>query len=739
MLSQNTPSFMTAKQAFVALNTITSKLDRTTLPRLPPLEGYDGYEQFMEQVELWKKWIQFEKDDPLVLKESVKRDEQEEWLKRVIYAYKQAVMALRFWPETWYDAAEFCYANGMEKEGDDFLSKGIDANPESCLLAFKRADRLETTSNDESDPRKRGSMVRAPYDALLKTLYGLRETIEGRAEKSIAQIHANFAEQTQEEDQRDEDEDDEVRNDAAKERKQAMEDEIKAVQSQLNNQVETIKKTISATWIALMRAMRRIQGKGNPPKGDGSKEPGYGFRGAFAEGRTHMGQQTSDFFIEAGLMEHYIYHDPAGTRILEKGVKLFPDDENMALAFMKHLIDKDDVTSMSISFDPPLLTADNIHSDARASFQSVIAHFTKKSENNNKAKQLFFFFHDYESRFGDLSQIKRLEDRMAELYPEDPKLQLFASRWQSAKADGSKFSPTSARFIISPAVQTKKAEKQPPSDVGGVQRTTSTIEGVVASAVNSPRPASLQVSNSPKRAYQADESDTDIQQGPPRKFQRGESPLKGAAGRRLAAAAAGRTVSNLAGGATTPTPLPRDLAFLLSILPKSSLSGHLAGKLDVNKLVTVMSGVDVSRPPPATISVIQTQAQAPVPRPLSSVHPPLPQPLQSPVGATGYASQQSSVQRPGTGYQQYAPAATAAAAAAPPPQPQQQPPVAQYGGYGTPLPPSTGAPYQGYTPAQPPAQYSSYPPAQPPPAQYPPPPPTQQSGYTPQGYYQGYR
>lgn len=319
---------------------------------------------------------------------------------------------------------------------------------------------------------------------------------------------------------------------------------------------------------------------------------------------------------------------------------------------------------------------------------------------------------------------------MAELYPEDPKLQLFASRWQSTNADGSKFSPTSTRFVISPAAQTKKAEKRPASDAGGAQHALSNVEGVGASAVNSPRPASLQFSNSPKRPYQADESDTDVQQGPPRKLQRGESPLKGAAGRRLAAAAAGRTLSNLTGGAIAPAPLPGDLAFILSVLPKSSLSGHLASRLDVNKLVSVMRGVDVSRPPPTSLGL----AQAPAPSPLSSVHPPLPQSLQSPVGAPTYGTQQPAVPRPGTGYQPYSPAATV-----PPSQAQQQPPVPQYGSYGAPQPPSTGASYQGYAPAQPPAQYSSYPPAQPPPSQYPPPPPTQQGGYAQQGYYQGYR
>jgi cleavage stimulation factor subunit 3 len=68
-------------------------------------------------------------------------------------------MALRFWPEIWVDAAEWCYSNSLEKDGDEFLAAGIIANPESCLLAFKHADRLElTVSTDISKgPAERGA------------------------------------------------------------------------------------------------------------------------------------------------------------------------------------------------------------------------------------------------------------------------------------------------------------------------------------------------------------------------------------------------------------------------------------------------------------------------------------------------------------------------------------------------------------------------------------------------------
>lgn len=82
--------------------------------------------------------------------------------------------------------------------------------------------------------------------------------------------------------------------------------------------------------------------------------------------------------------------------------------------------------------------------------------------------------------------------------------------------------------------------------------------------VNSPRMSHLlPATNSPKRPL----DDADNEQNQPRKMVRGESPLKGAAGRRLDAARR----NNAAGGGNTPiagpAPLPREINFLLGIIP----------------------------------------------------------------------------------------------------------------------------------------------------------------------------
>jgi hypothetical protein len=58
---------MSAKSANIALDNITRNLKRHNLPRLAPAPGFDGDEEYREQVEIWKKWIAWEKEDPLVL------------------------------------------------------------------------------------------------------------------------------------------------------------------------------------------------------------------------------------------------------------------------------------------------------------------------------------------------------------------------------------------------------------------------------------------------------------------------------------------------------------------------------------------------------------------------------------------------------------------------------------------------------------------------------------------------
>lgn len=335
-MQEVSPSYMTARTAITELQNITRDLKRATMPVLPPVPGAEGDVEFERQVELWKRWIEWEKDDPLVLKD----EDDAAYKKRILFVYKQALMALRFWPDMWHDAAEFCFSTDQEQEGDEFLKQGIAANPESVLLALKQAVRIETTSaggQDETSIIERGAAVRAPYDKVLDALYDLCVKNKEREQAGEARLREGAAQNEVKQEDATNDEEEEEGN-AKPKASTAVDAAVEAWKKDIAAQIKLLHKTITFVWIALLRAMRRVQGKG----ADGKLVAGS--RGAFQDGR-RRGRNTSDFYIANALIEHHCYQEPVAAKIFERGVKLFPEDDNIALEYIKHLISKNDLTS----------------------------------------------------------------------------------------------------------------------------------------------------------------------------------------------------------------------------------------------------------------------------------------------------------------------------------------------------------------------------------------------------------
>ncbi|RFU29247.1 hypothetical protein B7463_g7106, partial [Scytalidium lignicola] len=554
-LQEKSPAYMSARSANTAIENQTQGLARTTLPRLPPALGFEGDQDYLHQVELWKRWIQWEQEDPLVLK----ADELDVYKQRILYVYKQAIMALRFWPEMWVDSAEWCFANGMDKEGDTFLDDGIAANPESCLLSFKKADRLESNlSESDGGPTEKGAIVRAPHDKLLDSLYDLIKQLKVREERDLVRLEESSAIDDSisaiiSKAAEDDDEESEASDKVARE--EAKANQRKAIQDGYAMQTKLLQKTISFVWIALMRAMRRIQGKGSIKDG--------GSRKILSDARAR-GKLTSDVYVANALIEHHVYKDPAGTKIFERGAKLFPEDENFILEYLKHLLSIGDTTN------------------ARVTFETAVSRLTAKPELLPKAKVLYSYFHKYESQYGELSQIKKLESRMAELYPDDPKLLRFSQRYS---VEG--FDPTAVRLIVSPKAQMKlktvMQSIEQPTSVQNSPRPQFLQEA-------SPRPYVPQITNSPKRPFPIEDIESDMNR--PRKLARGESPLKGAAGRRLdqqkrMQAATPTWQSN----GPPPFVIPRDITFLLSIIPRAEF--YNAARFKADALVRLLAHTPV--------------------------------------------------------------------------------------------------------------------------------------------------
>ncbi len=190
---------------------------------------------------------------------------------------------------------------------------------------------------------------------------------------------------------------------------------------------------------------------------------------------------------------------------------------------------------------------------------------------------------------------------MAELFPEDPRLSRFASRYS-----GEGFDPMSVRLIVSPTAQMRpknimqSIEQQQPSFHNSPR------PQYVQEVSKSPRPQYLQATNSPKRPFPTEDLDSDANR--PRKLARGESPLKGAAGRRLdQQKRLQQSQGTPAWQSSSSFVVPRDITFLLSIIPRPEL--YTATKFSPESLVRLLRETIV--PDYSTWKTARDESQAP--------------------------------------------------------------------------------------------------------------------------------
>lgn len=584
-IQEQSPYYVEARKAKVQLDQKLEGLDRKSLPRLPPIYGCAGEDEFGTQVEKWRAWIAWERDeDPLVHKGT----NDAEWRKRVLYAYRQATLSLCFYPNIWFEAASWCFAQGnndeMQKEGEKILEQGIAMNPESVLLAMMKADRVESsleTGNTDEILVRNGDKLDVPYETLHTALYALRNRMVEKDKRAIAQIQEYFASLPEEVPTQVQDDEDDEDSSAEKpktreEQKKAQTDAVKAASS---GQLEILKRTISYVWVAKMRAFRRVQGQGRPFK-KGEPPGPKGLRGIFADARPR-GFLSSDVYIASALMEWYCYRDPAATKIFERGMKLFPTDEIFVVEYLKHLIAVGDFTNPRVVFEGTVAKVMNS------------ADFTQE-QKRDKCRPIFVFMHDYESKYGDLAQIHKLEKRMADLYPEESDVNRFSNRFSIPTFDA-----MHTQLLLSPT-QAQPMTDMPmtanaPQAMLSIEERRSPKGPEILLGPNGPYVAS------PKRPLE--DSDTD---NPQRKFMRAESPLKGAAGMRMAgkptiATAGGGggggfatktfVPANIAAAQTGPTPLPPTIEWFLRILP--SATSYNGVRFDPSKLVQFMPTINL--------------------------------------------------------------------------------------------------------------------------------------------------
>lgn len=329
-LAEKSAIYMTARSSLKELQNLTSGLDRSSLPHKRRWVRNED-----RQVQLWRHWISWEEKNPLEATEtSVVQS-------RVKFAYKQAVMTMWFYPEIWFEAADYAmHQEDGTKEALEILDQGMKANPTSALLFFKAAEALEAAGQKEN--------ARKMYQGLLDNLKSQLIKLEAKLEHFKPENGENS-------------------NSSSK-------------AASIQKLVDSKCLEITFTYIALMKAVKRMDSIAQA-------------RQIFSECRK-LNYSTFHIYIASASMELRNDKPDIATKIFEIGLKRFSLDVNYIKAYIDFLIRINDDTN------------------ARALFETSITKIDPK-----EAKALYEQFLEYEAKFGELSSLKKLEDRYKALYP----------------------------------------------------------------------------------------------------------------------------------------------------------------------------------------------------------------------------------------------------------------------------------------------------------------------------------
>lgn len=326
-INEKSGSCQNARQCQTVLENLMRGLDRSSVPKSGPRDEY--------QVRAWKKWIDWEKSNPLGT------DNKSDTNKRLLYCLKQAVMSLQFVPEIWFLAAEYCFDDPLLKtEALQFLKDGLSLNPNSSLLAFRLAEYYER----EADAGKMRSIYEEHIEALTKERTAL---LEADAEADVSLLSTQ----------------------------------------------------ISIAYSVYMKAVKRFEGI----------KPG---RMVFKKAR-NTGFATYHIYVASALMEfHHNKNPTVATNVFELGLKYCGSNAAYVQHYLDFLISLHDDTNARALFEKtvPLLGP----AEAQALIKSMIK---------------------FESDFGEITSVVKLQDRLRQLNPDMSPISIIADRYATSDFD----------------------------------------------------------------------------------------------------------------------------------------------------------------------------------------------------------------------------------------------------------------------------------------------------------------
>ncbi|CAG8648308.1 4181_t:CDS:10 [Dentiscutata erythropus] len=322
-----------------------------------------------EQLSYWKEWIEWEMLNPLSL------EDQSALSQRIIYAYKQAMM---------FEAANYWVTIKKDDDAVSLLKTAMEVIPTSFLVHFAYAELQEH--------RKQFAETRKAYESLLSNVQTQIEESEKSTADEINALMKTSSADSVSEDENTLDLDGETREQLRIKEKE-LERERTKIEESRRHEIDELSRAYSLVWIMLMRFTRRIEGIKSA-------------RLIFSKARK-SNYCTYHVFVASALMEYHCSKDQAiAGKIFELGLKNFIYSPEYVSQYLDFLIQLND---------------DN---NTRALFERTLM-----SMPADKAKIVWEQFSKYENNYGDLSVIRKIDERRAKVYPEESFLSRFAERY----------------------------------------------------------------------------------------------------------------------------------------------------------------------------------------------------------------------------------------------------------------------------------------------------------------------
>ncbi|EGV60354.1 mRNA 3'-end-processing protein rna14 [Yamadazyma tenuis] len=359
------------------------------------------------QLNLWYKWVEFERRNGLNLKDE-KLLEQ-----RIEYVYKQSVMSLVFVPEVWYKYNNYNKLNGSSTSSIDLLTQGLILNPTSYLLSFELSELYEKENNISKANETLESLINsltADYEVVVKHI----DTINERSE-----AHSRNGKQAKSSsDNMDEDDDDQPN---SKIGYQLSDIDIRTLKA-LKSQQKELSRAITLVYTKQMMTNKRSSG---------IKES----RQIFKQAKKFAGI-GNELYVENALTEYYSDNKNIARKVFELGMKTYGTDGDYLLSYLDFLIMVNETENIKVLFEVATNGLTKVIEEDTIITEDVdtpvwIKDELKETIERNKlhVKRLIKRYSKFATKFLDLGIVASLESRYRELFSDDDPIIFLSSRY----------------------------------------------------------------------------------------------------------------------------------------------------------------------------------------------------------------------------------------------------------------------------------------------------------------------